>query len=210
MRQAVKLQPTLPRAWLNLAALFDRNGERKMAANAYLMHARSGVHDAQLMAAGDALSQGRLPEAESMLRERLRAYPNDVAAMRVLAELAVRVGRNEQALALLEQCLALAPGFVMARHHYALVLDRSNRYEDALAELEGMLAEGGLFAFTVELLQGEGGFALQPTRRFAHSRSYVMDRLAESGLSALSVGTDVIRLDRGQPVEGLFVVAARG
>jgi tetratricopeptide (TPR) repeat protein len=137
---AVRLQPTLPRAWLHLASLLDAAGKRDHAARAYLMHARTSMHDPQLMAAGEALSGGNLPDAEQRLRERLRQFPNDVAAMRMLAELAVRVGRNEQGLALLEHCLALAPGFAMARQHYALVLDRSNRHAEALAEVETLLA----------------------------------------------------------------------
>ena len=137
---ALKLQPALPTAWLRMADLLDADGNRARAASAYLMHARTGMHDTQLMAAGEALSSGQLPEAERMLRERLRSMPNDVAAMRMLAELAARVGRNEQALALLERCLQLAPGFAMARHNYALVLDRCNRHEDALVEVEALLA----------------------------------------------------------------------
>jgi tetratricopeptide (TPR) repeat protein len=92
------------------------------------------------MTAGDALSSGRLPDAERLLRERLRVVPNDVAAIRMLAELGARVGRNEQALVLLERCLALAPGFAMARHNYALVLDRCNRHEEALVEVDALLA----------------------------------------------------------------------
>ena len=139
LRRAEQLHPTLPTVWLRTADLLDANGDRARAAEAYLLHARTGMHDPQLMAAGSALSDGRLPEAEALLRERLRHFPTDVAAMRMLAELAVRVGRNEQALELLERALSLAPGFVMARHHYALVLDRSNRHAEALAELEGML-----------------------------------------------------------------------
>ena len=141
LQRAEKLHPTLPTVWLRTADLLDAEGNRARAAEAYLLHARTGMHDPQLMAAGSALSEGRLPEAEALLRERLRQFPNDVAAMRMLAELAVRVGRNEQALELLERALALAPGFIMARHHYALVLDRSNRHPEALAELEGMLQD---------------------------------------------------------------------
>ena len=140
LEAAAKLQPTLPTVWLRMADLLDASGNRGRAANAYLLHARTGMHDPQLMAAGDALSSGRLPEAERLLRERLRAVPNDVAAMRMLAELGARVGRDEQALALLERCLALAPGFAMARHNYALVLDRCNRHEEALVEVESLLA----------------------------------------------------------------------
>ena len=141
IEQAARLQPTLPRAWLNLAALLDASGDRARAANAYLMHARTGMHDSQLLAAGEALSGGRLPEAEAMLRDRLRAFPTDVAALRMMAELAARVGRNEQAIVLLQRCLELAPGFAMARHHYALMLDRGNRHKDALVELEDLLTE---------------------------------------------------------------------
>ena len=130
IEQAGRLQPTLPRVWLNLAALLDAVGDRARAARAYLMHARTGMHDPQLLKAGEALSGGRLPEAEAMLRDRLRAFPTDVAALRMMAELAARVGRNEQAIVLLQRCLELAPGFAMARHHYALMLDRGNRHEE--------------------------------------------------------------------------------
>jgi len=140
LERAAKLQPTLPTVWLRMADLLDAGGDRARAANAYLLHARTGMHDAQLMAAGEALSSGKLPDAERLLRERLRVAPNDVAAMRMLAELGARVGRNEQALALLERCLQLAPGFAMARHNYALILDRCNRHEDALVEVESLLA----------------------------------------------------------------------
>jgi tetratricopeptide (TPR) repeat protein len=140
LERALRLQPGLPTAWLRLAEVLDAAGQRARAAEAYLMHARTGPQDPQLMAAGEALSANRLPDAERLLRDRLRALPNDVAAMRMLAELAARIGRNEQALVLLERCLALAPGFAMARHNYALVLDRCNRHEEALVEVESLLA----------------------------------------------------------------------
>lgn len=136
--KAAALQPTLPSVWLHIAGLLSADDDPR-AAKAYLMHARTGMHDPMLMAAGAALSAGRLPEAETMLRERLRTFPDDVAALRMLAELAARVGRNEQALVLLERCLQMAPGFRMARHHHALLLDRSSRHEDALVEIEHLL-----------------------------------------------------------------------
>ena len=140
IERAVGLRPDLPGAWLNLAGLLDMEQQRKRAAAAYLMHARNGKHDPDLMAAARALNSGNLPDAEKRLRDRLRVMPNDVAAMRMLAELGARIGRNEQALDLLERCLQLAPGFAMARHNYALVLDRCSRHEDALVEVESLLA----------------------------------------------------------------------
>jgi tetratricopeptide (TPR) repeat protein len=136
--KAAVLQPALPRVWLQIADLRHATGDAR-SADAYLKHAQAGSRDPQLMAAGEALSTGRLPEAETLLRGRLRELPNDVAAMRMLAELAARVGRNEQALLLLERCLQLAPGFSMARHHYALLLDRCSRHEEAMVEIESLL-----------------------------------------------------------------------
>lgn len=138
VERAAVLQPARPQVWLQIADLRQANGDAR-AADAYLKHAQSSSRDPELMAAGEALAAGRLPDAETLLRERLQVLPNDVAAIRMLAELAARVGRNEQALVLLERCLQLAPGFRTARHHYALLLDRCSLHEDAMVEIEALL-----------------------------------------------------------------------
>ncbi len=70
----------------------------------------------------------------------------------------------------------------------------------------GSLAPGGLFAFTVEALAGEG-FALGTARRYAHSESYVRDLLAQAGFATLAITRSTLRTDRGQPVEALVVSA---
>ncbi|MBN9243129.1 MAG: methyltransferase domain-containing protein [Mesorhizobium sp.] len=71
----------------------------------------------------------------------------------------------------------------------------------------GLLAPDGLFAFSVELLAGDGDFALQPSRRYAHSEPYIRRILAEAGLDVRWLEEQVIRQDRGQPVIGLIVLA---
>ncbi|TGR16210.1 hypothetical protein EN839_34200, partial [Mesorhizobium sp. M1C.F.Ca.ET.196.01.1.1] len=71
----------------------------------------------------------------------------------------------------------------------------------------GMLAEDGLFAFSVERLAGGGDFALQPSRRYAHSETYAWRVLAANRLAVLSLDRTVIRHDRRDPVEGLAIVA---
>ena len=73
----------------------------------------------------------------------------------------------------------------------------------------GLLAEDGLFAFSVEKLVGDGDFALQPSRRYAHSEAYVRRVLEEVGLAVVSLEERVIRHDRNEPVAGLIVVARR-
>ena len=65
---------------------------------------------------------------------------SDVAAIRMLAEVAARLGRDDEALELLTRCLELAPGFHPARKNLAQVLNRGNRQPEALREIETLLA----------------------------------------------------------------------
>ncbi|RUU11848.1 methyltransferase domain-containing protein [Mesorhizobium sp. USDA-HM6] len=86
-------------------------------------------------------------------------------------------------------------------------------YVGALERVVGAVADslvdGGVFAFSVETLAGDGDFALRPSRRYAHSEPYVRRVLAASGLSVLSLDPAVIRQDRSEPVNGLGVVAEK-
>jgi len=101
---------------------------------------RASVYDGRLRAAATALANGRLAEAEDPLRQHLREYPTDVAAMRMLAELGARLGRYADAAALLERALELAPSFGAARHNLAVVLHRQNQAVAALKHLRVLLA----------------------------------------------------------------------
>ncbi|MGB3500438.1 MAG: methyltransferase domain-containing protein [Mesorhizobium sp.] len=71
-----------------------------------------------------------------------------------------------------------------------------------------LLAQGGLFAFTVEALEDAPGLALRDTRRFAHSEAYVREKLDGAGFDLISLDRATIRQDRNAPVEGLVVTAA--
>lgn len=79
--------------------------------------------------------------------------------------------------------------------------------EGIAGTVAGLLTADGLFAFSVEKLTGGGDFALQPSRRCAHSESYVRRILADNGFSVLSLEEHAIRQDRGEPIAGLIVVA---
>jgi predicted TPR repeat methyltransferase len=74
-------------------------------------------------------------------------------------------------------------------------------------KVAGLLADDGLFAFSVEMLDAADGFALQPSRRYAHAEGYVRRVLTEAGLAVVSLEERVIRQDRNEPVRGLIVVA---
>ncbi|WP_292248687.1 methyltransferase domain-containing protein, partial [Mesorhizobium sp.] len=86
--------------------------------------------------------------------------------------------------------------------------------EGIVSTVAGMLSEDGLFAFSVETLAdgelaGGNGFALRPSRRYAHSQGYVRDVLAASGFSILSLDSTIVRHDRHEPIDGLAVVAGK-
>ena len=103
--------------------------------------ARAGAYHPRLIAAALALNEGDLPQAEPLLREHLKADPFDVAAIRMLAELAGRLGRYRDSETLLRRALDLSPSFTAARANLALLLYRQNRAAEAIAELERVVAE---------------------------------------------------------------------
>jgi tetratricopeptide (TPR) repeat protein len=96
-----------------------------------------------LIEAALALSEDRLHDAEPLLRGRLREAPTDVAAIRMMAELAARIGRLKDSEALLRRALELAPSFGVARANLATVLYKQNRFPEALEQLDAVLAEEG-------------------------------------------------------------------
>jgi tetratricopeptide (TPR) repeat protein len=141
LRRAVQLKPALPEAWRALGDHYTALEMRDAADGAYAQSIRHSTHDPRLMGAALALVENRIPEAEGVLREHLKRHPTDVAAIRMLAEVAARIGRYPDAENLLARCLELAPGFAAARHNYAVVLHRQNKPEAALAQVELLLVE---------------------------------------------------------------------
>lgn len=99
----------------------------------------ASIGDPRLIEAGVALAEGELRTVEQILRPLLRDDPFDVAAIRMMAELAGRLGRYRDAEALLRRALELAPGFKPARANLATVLHRQNKPTEALAELDRLL-----------------------------------------------------------------------
>ena len=92
-----------------------------------------------MLAAALALFDNRLHDAEPLLRKRLKENPFDVAAIRMMAEVAGRIGRLKDAETLLRRAIVLAPGFLAARSNLATVLYRQHRVKDALSELDTLL-----------------------------------------------------------------------
>ncbi|MBW8367982.1 MAG: sulfotransferase [Arenimonas sp.] len=141
LQRGLALSPAHPHAWRALADHLSAIGDAAAADRAQSMHIRHAAGDPRLMAAADALTANQIPEAERLLRSLLLEHPTDVAAIRMLAEVAARLGRLDDAETLLARCLELAPGFQAARQNYAMVLHRANKPEPALAQIEHLLAD---------------------------------------------------------------------
>jgi tetratricopeptide (TPR) repeat protein len=139
LRRAVHLKPEQPDAWRALADHYSALEMRDAADEAFAQHFRHSTRDPKLMIPALALSENRIPDAEALLREHLRHYPTDVAAIRMLAEVAARIGRIGDSETLLARCLELAPGFTIARQNYAMMLHRANKPEAALREVQTLL-----------------------------------------------------------------------
>jgi tetratricopeptide (TPR) repeat protein len=140
LRRAVALKPDFGRAWLVLGELYTEMGDVQNADLAYAQHIKNSVRDPCMRAAGAALYANRLAEAEPLLRAKIRESPTDVAALRMLAEVAARLRRYGDAEVLLRYCVELAPNFTAARHNLALVLHRQNKHSEALTEIDHCLS----------------------------------------------------------------------
>ncbi|HZT04105.1 MAG TPA: sulfotransferase [Steroidobacteraceae bacterium] len=141
LTRAVSLRTDLADAWLALADQLRLRGDGESADRAYARYIKAATRDPRLQGAAAALCENRIPEAEALLRAHLGQHPNDVAALRMLAEAAARLLRYSDAQRLLERCLELAPSFDAARHNYATVLNRQGRSAQALEQCARLLAK---------------------------------------------------------------------
>lgn len=132
LRRAVTLKPDFAPAWTELAFVLRETGREAEAAQADLAAVRASTRDPLLVEAAVALGEGRLEVAEPLLRSRLKSRPTDVAATRMLGELAWRIGRIDDAITLLYRTVELAPGFEAARDLLARVLGQTLRIDEAL------------------------------------------------------------------------------
>jgi tetratricopeptide (TPR) repeat protein len=139
LRKAVELQPKMPMAWKALGDILSAQGDKEASREAYRLHLVWTVKNPELVQAGDHLFGGRIAKAEALCREVLKKDPFDVFAIRLLADIGIRLNQFEDAQKLLERCLELAPDYHMARNDYANVLSKRQQYEASLEELEKLL-----------------------------------------------------------------------
>lgn len=140
LRRAVEINPELADAWRALADHLHAADDTAAADDAYSNYLKASAKDPRLLVAAAALCENRLAVAEALLRKHLKQLPKDVAAIRMLAEVAARLGRYGDAEKLLTRCLELAPSFAAARHNLAIALHRQSKESEALTQVDALLA----------------------------------------------------------------------
>ena len=139
LKNALALQIELPKVWLALADVYSAMGENILADAAYTKQLQYSSRNPELMKAAKQLVANEVAFAERTLKSYLHEHPTDVAAIRMLAEVAARLGRDADAENLLARCLELSPSFNFARQNYSYVLNRNNKFEQVLEQSEILL-----------------------------------------------------------------------
>lgn len=140
-KEIIAAVPTSAAAHRIVAHALRALNREEEAQGASLAAVGATIHDEAMVDAALALTENRLPDAESALRQRLREDATDVAAIRMLAEVAGRIGRYGDAEKLLTRALELAPGFGAARANLATVFYKQNRYAEAAETLDAVLGD---------------------------------------------------------------------
>jgi predicted TPR repeat methyltransferase len=81
--------------------------------------------------------------------------------------------------------------------------------EPVLAAMVPALRPGGLVAFSLEAHDGPEAVFLRPSLRYAHGIEATRDALVQAGLVILRYELAALRMDRGEPITGILVVAQK-
>ena len=138
-QRAVALNGALPASWQALAELFQFAGRIDDAKNAANQATRISQLPADVLNATNLAAEGDLHGAEQILRGFLHAHVDHIEAMRLLAQIGIKLEVLDDAEFLLESVLVFAPDYHAARYDYALVLEQRHKYTRAKEEAEKLL-----------------------------------------------------------------------
>jgi predicted Zn-dependent protease len=139
LREALSIEPALAEGWRELSSQLAAAGDAHGADVAYERYAALASQPWQLAEPSVALAENRVDAAEAMLRRILRETPEDVAAMRMLADALARREAYSEAERLLRQALELTPGYSAARYDLAYLLLTQQKPVDILPLVERLL-----------------------------------------------------------------------
>ena len=129
--RAVELNPALKASLKALVNLEQRLGRPDQARLARERLDFLNRLPPELVNVLDLVHENKLYKAELLCRDYLQQHRHHIEAMRLLAEIGVRMGIYDDAEFLLESCVEFAPDHVQARIDYVNILIRKTRFEKA-------------------------------------------------------------------------------
>jgi tetratricopeptide (TPR) repeat protein len=138
-RRAVDANPKDAESFRRLGKALRVLGDSAAASEAEMAAIFASQHDPLIQRAASAMMRNDLPTAEGTLRQILQLRPDDVAAIRMLGDVELRLGRAAEAEKLFRRALELAPAFDFARRSLVSALHAQNRAGEALEELDRLV-----------------------------------------------------------------------
>ena len=138
-QRACQINPALDASWRGQLEMAVQVGDEAQANQARHQLQRLQALPKPLIAVTDLLSQRKLVKAETLCRQFLQKVPRHVEAMRLLADIGVRLGAVDDAEFLLESAVLFEPDNQQIRIDYVQVLRKRQKFANALAQAKLLL-----------------------------------------------------------------------
>lgn len=134
--RACRFNPALLASWRAQLKILVARGMSKQATQVKAQLDRLEQLPPPLIAVMDLIAQGRFLKAEDICREFLQKVPHHVEAMRLLADIGMRLGVLDDAEFLLESAVEFEPDNLQVRIDYVQALRKRQKFQQALQQTE--------------------------------------------------------------------------
>lgn len=136
---AVTFNPALPASWKSLQALHRMAGRTAEAESARRFAEELARLPTEILTAHSMFADGEIHSAEQIVRQYLLTQGDHIEAMRLLAQIAMKLDVADDAEVLLEHVLLKVPDYHAARYEYALALLQRHKHVQAREQMETLL-----------------------------------------------------------------------
>ncbi len=129
--KAVELNPSLLASWKALTNLYYRDGKLNQFQIAREQAEFLGQLPDELLSVTNFIYEHKLYKAEQLCRNFLQRNKHHIEAMRLLADIGIKLNIYDDAEFLLESCVEFAPDYIRARIDYLNILIKKTKFEKA-------------------------------------------------------------------------------
>ena len=139
--RAIQLNPALRASLRESLKILRKQGRDREAVRVQIQLEQLEALPKPLAAAIDLVAQNKLLKAEAICRSFLQQHPKHVEAMRLLADIGVKLGVLDDAEFLLENARVFEPDNIQVHMDYVQVLRKRQKFAAALEQAEQLLAK---------------------------------------------------------------------